>query len=139
MKLKEVNDALQKVVDDTLSQLSTAYSKQTQEEYIFKLWSGVNQLDKDKNLCYAAVIDVRREVDGKVDSFKTLYDKWIVQRPNIGTLEKPKYGKQLNVEESRNTVLREIIAKSIAGMLMALSQQTKEQIEEFNQIANQEQ
>lgn len=147
MKLKETNDVLEKVIADSLSQLSKVYSE-TQDnkeiKFIFEFWNNVRHLDLDKNICYTGVIDVRAEkqiTGGKtqVVSFKRLYDKMIVHRPNIGTPEQPKYGKQLNFEESRNAVLREIIGKSVSGLALGLAQRTKEQIEEFNKVVNEEQ
>ena len=138
MKLKEKNDLLEGVVVSSLKELSTLYSKETKEEYVFEFWHNMRAKDKDGNQCFAGVIDVRRIAkNGKVESFKRLYDRMIVQRPNIGTVEVPKYGKQANYEEARQTILLEIIAKSISGFALGMAVRTKDEIEQFNEVIKQ--
>jgi hypothetical protein len=142
-KLKESNDILEKILHSSLNELSTEYSKQAGVTHVFDFWHNVRQYDKDKNQCSIFVMDVRATVpnedktkEDKVVSFKRLYDKMIIQRPNIGTVENPKYGKQQNFEESRNAVLREIFGKSVAGLAMGLAVRSKEEIQDFNKIVD---
>lgn len=135
MKLKEKNDLLEQVVESSLKELSKLYSKEVESPYTFEYWHNMRHLDSAKNQCFSGVVDVRVTDDkGKVLSFKRLYDRMIIQRPNIGTLELPKYGKQANYEEARSIVLRELLSKSVAGFALGMAQRTKDQIEQFNQV-----
>lgn len=132
MTLKDKNNILEDLIDASLRQLSKEYSKQEGEPHLFEYWSNTRALDKDKNVCFQAVLDVRvMNVEGKVLSFKRVYDRWLVQRTNTGTVDEPKYGKQLNMEEHRNTCLREVLGKAIGGFALNMALRTKEQIQEL--------
>ena len=138
MKLKEKNDLLEEVVGSSFKELSKLYSKEVEAGYTFEYWHNMRHLDLAKNQCFTGVVDVRvTNENGKVVSFKRLYDRMIVQRPNIGTLEVPKYGKQANYEEARSIVLRELLSKSLAGFALGMAQRTKDEIEQFNEIVKQ--
>lgn len=138
MKLKDENNLLESVLLSSLTQLSKEYTKQVNQTgvtYIFDYYNQDNILDNDKNICYSGIVDVRAEgPDGKVLSYKNLYDKWQVRRENTGTVEEPTYGKQQNIEEARNRVLKQIIGQGIAGLALGLASRTKDEIEEFNKV-----
>ena len=138
MKLKDKNDILEQVIVSSLKELSKLYSKEASTDYVFEYWHNVRHLDLDKNVCFSGVIDVRATNDkGKVISFKRLYDRMIIQRRNIGTVEVPKYGKQENYEEARAITLAEILSKSIAGFVLGMAVRTKDEIEQFNKVIEQ--
>lgn len=145
MKYKDKNDILEEVLTTSLKELSRLYSKETGSPYIFEFWHNARAKDKDKNQCFSAVIDVRRfDENGKVNSFKRVYDRMVIQRPNIaknqdGTtnIEKPSYGKQVNYEETRNAILREILSKAIGGFALGMAVRSKEEIEQFNEVVEQ--
>lgn len=151
--LKERNDILEKVIDDSLSELSHLYSKETGEDFKFEYWTITNAKDLDKNICIQGVLDVRRITNGKVDSAKRLFDRMLIQRENtnfeivdqtdeegnttqikVYNTEKPTYGKQRNMEESRNAILRELLAKCVSGFALGMAIRTKDQIVEFNSL-----
>lgn len=133
IKVKESNDVLEEIILSSLKELSKLYSKQTGEKVVFDLYHNVRAYDRDMNLCFKQVLDVRSVDDnGKVTSYKNLYDRMVVQRPNTGTPANPKYGKQLNMEEARKTTLREVLSKAIAGFALGMAARTKDQIEDFN-------
>lgn len=139
MKLKDKNDVMQEAIEGSLKELSQVFGTVHKINSFFSYWTNMKFLDKDKNLCVRGVMDFGVTDDkGKVISFKKLIDRALVLRENIGTLEVPKYGKQLGYEELRRKMLSEIIGKSIAGLAMTLVEQTAEQIEEFNKLVPQE-
>ena len=54
-------------------------------------------------------------------------------------VENPKYGKQLNMEEHRNTCLREVLGKAIGGFALGMALRTKEQLQDlYSQVEDPE-
>lgn len=139
MKLKDRNNVLQLAVEDSLRELSNVVSKQTQTTTLFSWWINSKFVDKDKNQCVRGVLDVALAgEDGKVKSFKLLLDRVLILRKNEGTIESPKYGKQLGYEELRRVMLLEVIGKGVSGLALGLAQKTKEGIEDFNKVVEQD-
>lgn len=143
MTLKETNNLLEEVIDNSLAELSRLYSKQVGEKTKFEFWTLTHSLDLDKNQTVQFVLDVRAITpEGKVRSWKRIFDRMTIQRENIArnedgsyNTEKPEYAKkQRNFEESRNTVLRELLAKSLSGFALGMAVRTKDEIVAFNDV-----
>ncbi len=142
MKLKDKNDVVQMLVEDSYRELSRVVTEQNKVTTNFAFWINSRFLDKDKNICVRGALDVSiANDDGKVTSFKLLMDRALVLRKNEATKEdnsvdtdKPKYGKQQGYEELRRIILSEIVGKGVTGLALGLAEKTKEQIEEFNAL-----